>query len=141
MRKYSVLIPMLLLFIISASSAASENASDPIVMYRLTDKGIKEITNHFSQGGKIYADYTLLPDQNETGVEFRWFNPLNKREQTYFELVKSSGPPKKRTVLCWLHLQPSLPEKMIGSRFFGRWRLEIWVNNRRTAEKLFDVRN
>ena len=54
------------------------------------------MTDHFSQGGKIYADFTFLPDQNETGVEFRWINPLNKREQTYFELVKSSGTAQEK---------------------------------------------
>ena len=141
MRRFVALAPVLIFFFFSVSSAFSENTSDQIVMYRLKEGGIKEICDDFSMGGKIYADFTFLPEEKETGVEFRWINPLNKKEQVYFELVKSPMPPKKKTVVCWLLLQPSLPDKIIGSRFFGRWRLEIWVNNRRTAEKVFDVGN
>ena len=74
-------------------------------------------------------------------IEFRWINPQNKKEQTYFELIESPIPPKEITLLCWLLLQPSLSDKIIGSRFVGRWRLEIWVNSRRVAEKAFDVGN
>ena len=110
-------------------------------MHRLKDGRTKEIRDHFSTGEKIYANFTFLPEEKETGVEFRWINPLNKKEQAYFELVKSSIPPKKKTVLCWLLLQPSLPDKIVGSKFFGRWRLEVWVNSRRVAEKAFDVGN
>ncbi len=110
-------------------------------MYRLKDGKIKEMRDDFSLGEKIYADFTFLPEEKETGVEFRWINPQNKKEQAYFELVKSPMPPQKKTVLCWLVVHPSLPEKIIGSRFFGRWRLEIRVNNRRVAEKVFDVGN
>jgi hypothetical protein len=141
MKKYIVLIPMLVLFLFSVSFAVTESSSDPIVMYRLSDGGIREVSDHFLPDGKIYADFTFLPYEIETGVEFRWINPQNNKEQSYFELVKSPTPPKKKTVLCWLLLQPSLPEKIIGSRFFGRWRLEIWVNSRRVAEKAFDVGN
>jgi hypothetical protein len=140
MKKFIALAASALaLFLFPASPALSENSSDPIVMYRLSDGGIREVSDHFSPGGKIYADFTFLPDEKEMGVEFRWINPQNNKEQAYFELVKTPIPPKKKTLLCWLLLQPSLPEKIIGSRFFGRWRLEIWVNSRRVAEKAFDV--
>ena len=141
MRKFIALASLLILFLFPASPALSENSSDPIVMYRLYDGGIREISDHFSLGGKIYADFTFDPDGRETGIEFRWINPQNKKEQSYFKLVKSPTPLKETTVLCWLLLQPSLPDKIIGSRFFGRWRLEIWVNSRRVAEKAFDVGN
>jgi hypothetical protein len=141
MRRFIVLAPVLVLFFLSASPALSENSSDQIVMYRLKDGGIREISDHFPLSEKIYADFSFLPEEKETGVEFRWINPQNKKEQAYFELVKSPPPLKKQTVLCWLLLQPSLADKIIGSRFFGRWRLEIRVNSRRIAEKVFDVGN
>ncbi len=48
-------------------------------------------------------------------------------------------PPEKRTVLYWMFLQSRLFHKIVGSRFFGRWRLEIWVNSRRITEKAFDI--
>jgi len=110
-------------------------------MYRLKDGGMKEIRDDFTQKDKIYADFTFSPGEEEMGVEFRWINPLNKKEQSYFELVKSSQPLKKKTMICWLQMHPTLPEKIIGSRFLGRWRLEVWVNNRRVAEKAFVVGN
>jgi hypothetical protein len=141
MRRFVVLVLVLVLFLFFVSSAFSEYSSDQIVMYRLKAGGIKDIRNDFSTDEKIYASFTFLPDEKETGVEFRWINPWNKKEQTYFELVKSPMPPQKRTLRCWLLLQPSLPDKLIGSRFFGQWRLEIWVNSRCVAEKAFDIRN
>jgi hypothetical protein len=141
MRKFIILASVLVLFLCLAPPAISENSSDTIVMYCLKEGGIKEIRDAFSMGEKIFADFTFLPTESQIGVEFRWINPQNKKEQAYFELVKSPTPPKKKTVLCWLLLQPSLAEKIIGSSFFGRWRLEIRVNGRRVAEKAFDVGN
>jgi hypothetical protein len=140
MRRFIVLAAVLVLFYFPVSPVFSESSSDQIVMYRL-DGGIKEIRDDFSIGGKIYADFIFLPNEKETSIEFRWINPLNKKEQTYFELVKSAMPPQKKIIICWLLLQPSFPDKIIGSKFFGRWRLEIWVNSRRVAEKVFSVGN
>jgi hypothetical protein len=139
MRWFVALVLVVVVFLFSVSPIFSENSSEQIVIYRLKEGKTREIRNHFSPSEKIYADFTFLPEEKEMGVEFRWINPVNKKEQAYFELVQSSMPPKKKTVLCWLLLQPSLPEKIIGSRFFGRWRLEIWVNRRLVAEKIFDV--
>jgi hypothetical protein len=110
-------------------------------LYRLKDGGKKEIRNDFSPGGKIYADFTFLPEGGQTSVQFRWINPLNNKEQVYSELVRSPMPPIKQTVLCWLYLPLSLPEKVVGSKYFGRWLVEVWVNSRRAGEKTFDVGN
>ena len=141
MSKIITLLSVLVLFLFSASPALSKYSIDSIVMYRLKDGGMKEIRDDFTQKDKIYADFTFSPGEEEMGVEFRWINPLNKKEQSYFELVKSSQPLKKKTMICWLQMHPTLPEKIIGSRFLGRWRLEVWVNNRRVAEKAFVVGN
>jgi hypothetical protein len=107
----------------------------------LKDGGKKEIHDNFSPGEKIYADFIFLPEEGQSSIEFRWINPLNRKEQIYSELVRSQMPPIKQTILCWLYLPSSLPEKVIGSKYFGRWLLEIWVNNRRAAEKTFNVGN
>ena len=32
-------------------------------------------------------------------------------------------------------------EKIAGSKFFGQWRLEVWVDNRHVATKAFSVGN
>jgi hypothetical protein len=141
MRRFIVLASVLVLFFFPVFPAFSESSSDQIVMYRLKEGGIKEIRDDFSIGGKIYADFIFLPNEKETSVQFRWINPLNKKEQTYFELVKSAMPPQKKIIICWLLLQPSFPDKIIGSKFFGRWRLEVWVNRRRVAEKIFSIGN
>lgn len=141
MRRLIVLTPVLALFLFVVSPAFSEGASDQMVLYRLKEGKIKEIRDDFSPDEKIYADFTFLPEERKTSVEFRWISPLNKKEQVYHELVRSPMPPKKQTVLCWLLLQSSLPDKIIGSKFFGRWRLEVWVNNRRVTERAFSVRN
>jgi hypothetical protein len=50
-------------------------------------------------------------------------------------------PPKKQTILCWLHLPSSLPDRVVGSKYFGRWLLEVWVNSRRVATRAFSVGN
>jgi len=137
-------LPCALLFIFfffPISHAFSESSSCQIVMYRLKAEGIKEIRNDFTPGDKIYADFTFLPEVEQTGVGFRWINPLNKKEQAYFEIVRSTMPPEKQTVLCWLQIHPSLSEKIIGSRFFGLWLLEVWVDGRRVATKAFSVGN
>jgi hypothetical protein len=73
------------------------------------------------------------------GVEFRWINPVDKKQQVDFELVKSPMSPTKRTVRFWILLQSKFRDKLFGSRFFGRWRLEIWLNSRRIAVKAFDI--
>jgi hypothetical protein len=141
MRRFFPLAPILVLFLALVFPAFSEDASNQIVLYRLKDEGKKEICDNFSPGEKIYADFVFLPEDRQTSVEFKWINPLNNKEQFYSELVRSSMPPMKQTVLCWLYLPSSLPEKVIGSRYFGRWLLEVWVNNHRAATKVFDVGN
>jgi hypothetical protein len=133
------LVLALALLLFTASLAFSENSSNQIVMYRLKDGEIKEIRDNFSTDEKIYAEFTFLPEEQEMGVEFRWINPVDKKVQADFELVKSPIPPKKRTVLFWILLQSKFRDKLFGSRFFGRWRLEIWVNSRRIIEKVFDI--
>jgi hypothetical protein len=141
MKRFVALVPVLVLFLFSVSPAFSENSSDQIVIYHLKEGGIKEIRDNFSTDEKIYAEFTFLPEEREMGVEFRWINPVDKKVQADFEFVKSPMPPKKRTVLFWMLLQSKFRDKLFGSRFFGRWRLEIWVNGRHIAEKTFDVGN
>jgi hypothetical protein len=141
MNRFVILVPVLILCLFSASPAFSENFSDQIMIYHLNEEGKKEIRDHFLTDEKIYAEFTFLPEETETGVEFRWINPLNKKEKADFELVKSPMPPKKSTVLSWIFLQSKLRDKVIGSRFFGQWRLEIWVNSHRIAEREFSIVN
>lgn len=141
MRRFLSLAPMLVFFFVLVFPAFSEDASNQIVLYRLKDGGKKEIRDDFSPGEKINADFTFIPEGRQTSVEFRWINPLNKKEQVYSELVRSPMPPIKQNVLCWLYLPSSLPERVIGSKYFGRWLLEVWVNNRRAATRTFSVVN
>ncbi len=141
MRRFLFLGPMLVFFLVLVFPAFSEEASDQIVLYRLKAGGKKEIRDDFSPGEKITADFIFLPEGGQTSVEFRWINPLNKKEQVYSELVRSPMPPMKQTVLCWLYLPSSLPDRIVGSKYFGRWLLEVWVNNRRAATRAFDVGN
>ncbi len=139
MKMFVALVPVLALFLFSLSPAFSENSSDQIVIYRLKEGKVKEIRDHFSTDEKIYAEFTFLPEEKETGVEFRWINPLNKKVQTDFEIVKSPMQTKKITVIYWM-LHPSrLHHKIIGSKSFGRWRVEIWVNSSRKTEKAFYI--
>jgi len=119
----------------------SGETSDQIVLYRMKGGNNKEIRDAFSPGEKIHADFTFLPEGRQTSVEFRWVNPLNKKEQVYSELVRSPMPPKKQTILCWLFLPTSLSDRVVGSKYFGRWTLEVWVNNRRAATRAFSVGN
>jgi hypothetical protein len=134
-------MPMMALFFFSASLSFSENSSNQIVIYRLKEGGIKEIRDHFSTGDKIYAKFTFLPKEKETSVEYRWITPLNNIERFNSELVRAPITPSKQTVLCWLYLPSSLPDRVVGSKYFGRWILEVWVNNHRAATKVFDVGN
>ena len=141
MRKCLFLAPILVFWFVLVSPAFCADRSGQIVLYRLGAGEQKEIRDDFSPGGKIYAEFTFLPEGEQTSVEFRWINPLNKREQVYSELLRPSRPPRKQTILCWLHLPTSFSDRFVGSKYFGRWLLEVWVNNRRAAEKLFDVKN
>jgi hypothetical protein len=136
-----LLAPLLVFLFVFASPAFPDESANQIVLYRLKDCEKKEICDVFSPGEKINADFTFLPEGRETSVEFRWINPLNKKEQAYFELVRSLMPPKKQTILCWLHLPSSLPDRVVGSKYFGRWLLEVWVNSRRAATRAFSVGN
>ena len=141
MRRFLFLAPILVFFLVLVFPAFPGEASNEIVLYRLKNEGKKEIRDDFSLGEKIYADFTFLPEEGLASVEFRWIHPLNNKEQFYSERVRSPMPPKKQTILCWLYLPSSLPDKIIGSKYFGRWRLEVWVNNHRAATKAFDVGN
>lgn len=141
MRRSFHFIQVSVFFLVYALSTFSTDASDLIVLYRLKGGKEKEICSDFTPGTKIYADFTFLPEERETHVEFRWINPLNKKEQVYSEVIKSAMPFRKQTVLCWLYLPSSLPDRIIGSKYFGRWLLEVWVNQRRVAVKAFQVGN
>jgi hypothetical protein len=123
------------------TSAFSENSLYQIVMYKLKEGGVRDIRDDFRQSDKIFADFTFSPQAKESIIEFRWINPLNNKEQSYVEVVNLPATSTKHTLLCWIQMNPSLPEKIIGSRFFGRWRLEMWVNGSRVAEKGFNVGN
>ena len=139
MKRLFALVPALAILLFFVSPVFSGNSSDQVIIYRLKDGNTKEIPNHFSTDERIYADFTFLPEEKETGVEFRWINPVNKKVQVNFEIVKTPMPPKKKTVTYWM-LHPSrLHHLIIGSKSFGRWRLEIWVNSRRVTEKAFDL--
>jgi hypothetical protein len=139
MKRLIAFFPLLVLFLFSLSPAYSDASSGQIVVYRLTEGGIKESRDQFSTDERIYAEFTFLPEAPETGVAFRWFNPLNVKKQTDFEMVKSPIPPRKATVQFWMFLPARVFHRIVGSSNFGRWRLEIWVNGRRVAEKFFDV--
>jgi hypothetical protein len=141
MFKSVVLVPVLVIFLFSIPSALSENSSNQIVVYCLKADNVREIRDHFSTDEKICAEYTFLPRETETGVEFRWYNPMNKKTKGEFELVRSPIPHEKRTVISWVFLQSRLMDKIVGSRYFGKWRVELWVNNRRITEKAFSVGN
>jgi len=141
MRRFLFLAPTLVLSLVFVFPAFPEDASDQIVLYRLKGGEKKEIRDDFSPGEKIYADFTFHPEGRQSSVEFRWINPVNNKEQVYSELVRSLIPSMKQTALCWLYLPLSLPEKVIGSKYFGRWHLEVWVNNRRAATRAFNVGN
>jgi len=110
-------------------------------MYRLKDGRTKEISENFTPDEKIYAEFTFLPEEKEMGVQFRWINPTGNKHQVDFEIVRSTMPPEKRTVLYWMFLQSRFLHKIVGSRFFGPWRLEIWVNSRHLTDKMFKVGN
>ena len=139
MRKNIALVPMLVLFLFSVSAAHSENSSDSIVLYRLQEGEIKDIHNDFSIGSEnLRSILHSIPRKKETGVEFRWINPSSKKEQAFFEQVKSPLPTEeKNRDPAGYSCTQRLSDKIIGSRFFGRWRLEIWVNNRRVAGRDF----
>ena len=136
-------IPLTVIFLIFFIQVPvfSGNRLDPIVMYRWKNNEIKQITYDFIPGEKIYAEYTFLPRDPETSVEFRWINPLNKVDQVYPRIVRSPMPPREQTVRCWLLMQPSLPDRILGSRYFGRWVLQVRVNSRLVATKQFTVAN
>jgi hypothetical protein len=134
-------IAILVQFLFSVPPVFSKNFSNQILMYCLKGENIKEIRDHFRTSEKICAEFTFLPEEKETGVQFRWYNPKNKRARVDFELVKSPMPPEKRTVAFWFILQSGLMDNIIGSRYSGTWRVEIWVNNRRITAKEFTVGN
>jgi hypothetical protein len=139
MKRLIAFFTLLVLFLFSLPPAYSDAASGQIVVYRMKEGGMKESRDQFSTDERIHAEFTFLPEAQETGVEFRWFNPLNLKKQTDFELVKSPMLPRKVTVKFWMFLPARVFHRIVGSRNFGRWRLEIWVNGRRVAEKFFDV--
>jgi hypothetical protein len=127
--------------LLGAFPALPGEAPDQIVLFRLKGGGEKEIRHDFSPGEKIYADFAFLPQGEQASVEFRWINPQNKKEQVYSELVRPFTPPEKQTIRCWLYLPTSMSDRFLGSKYFGRWLLEVWVDSRRTATKTFTVGN
>ncbi len=141
MRRFLILSAILAFSLVVAYPVFAGEVSDQVVLYRLKDGEKKEIRVDFSPGEKIHADFTFLPEGEQTSVEFRWINPLNKKEQVYSELVRPPTPPQRQTILCWLYLPTSLSDRFVGSKYFGRWLLEVWVNNRRVATTTFNIGN
>jgi hypothetical protein len=141
MRRFLVLTAMLALSLVGAFPVFPGEVPDQIVLYRWKGGEEKEIRKDFSPGEKIYADFTFLLQGEQASVEFRWINPLNKKEQVYSELVRPLTPPNKQTIRCWLYLPTSMSDRLLGSKYFGRWLLEVWVNSSRTATKTFNVGN
>jgi hypothetical protein len=141
MRRFLFLTSVLTFSLVVAFPVFPGEISDQLVLYRLKGGREKEIRGDFSPGEKIYAAFTLLPEGEQASVEFRWINPLNKKEQVYSELVRPSMPPNKQTIRCWLYLPTSMSDRLLGSKYFGRWLLEVWVNSSRKATKTFNVGN
>lgn len=128
-------------FFLTLSPVSSASPTYGVVMYLLNYEKSREFRESFSPGEKIFVEFSFLPRARQTYVEFRWINPMNKKEQAHFEWVESPEPFKSQKVVCWLFLGESIFEKIAGSKFFGQWRLEVWVDNRHVATKAFSVGN
>ena len=141
MKRYVALTLVGAFFFLTLSPVFSASPIYGVVLYRLNYEKSREFRESFSPGEKIYADFSFLPQERQTMIEFRWINPLDKREQLYTERVVSPMPFKVQTVMCWLFLGDSIFGKVAGSKFFGQWRLEVWVNDRHVVTKAFSVGN
>lgn len=138
-RKMVWFLLSLLSFFLMTEAIAQETNAYKILLCK--NEKINKPEDHFSSSDKIYIYFTFCPTEKETEIEFRWINPFNKKEQNYFHWLNRPKMGEEYTAFSWLILETSFFDKIIGSRFSGQWRVEIWLNNKKVAERAFIIRD
>lgn len=102
-----------------------------------------EETRRFRPGNRITAVYTLQMSGKEDRIEFRWMRSLDGRNlilhESYLHRIHQNKPGEPYIAYAWLILDPSLFDKMLGSKYAGDWYVQIYVNDRKVQEKHFTV--
>lgn len=122
-------------FVLVASLVTGADKSEP------APAQVQEKT-HFRHWEKVYIRFAFLPlTGEEKVVEFRWFSPLGSQEQKYEHVIDQTQLKKNQVyeVEAWLGLNLPALSKIFGSKYFGQWKCEIFIDGRKITEKNFTV--
>ncbi len=98
-------------------------------------------SDRFKPGNRITAVLIFHP-REDGRLEFRWIAPFRGRQpQPYVHRVKQPVPGGEYTAYAWLVLDSSFLDGIMGSRFEGRWRIDVYFENKKIGSHPFLILN
>ena len=96
------------------------------------------VENQFRHWETVYCHFKVDPGRPEKTVKFQWINPAGQKELVYVHVVDKTRKDAYFTV-SWLSLDVPLLGDLVGSKYLGKWRVIISLNEKQVAEESFEV--
>jgi hypothetical protein len=93
----------------------------------------------FMPGNRIVAIFIFYPRKDGV-LEFRWIAPFKERQPLpYLHQVRKHIPGEEYAAYAWIVLDASFLDRMMGSKFEGIWRVEVYLDNKIITNKSFEI--
>jgi len=102
----------------------------------------KKTDSSFRPGDRVTAVYLFNPAGTEETVEFRWLQQVGRslvQKESYTHRMERQNPGGVYVAYSWVVFDSTFLDRFLGSGFSGYWLVEVYVNDRKEAEKPFFV--
>ncbi len=102
----------------------------------------KKPAHSFRPGDRITAVFMFETAGTEESVEFKWMQQIGRtltQKEKYTHRVAQQNPGGNYVAYSWVIFDSTFLDKLLGSGYSGDWLVQVYVNNRKEAEKHFTV--
>jgi hypothetical protein len=103
----------------------------------------KKACSIFRPGDRIIAVYLFKHKGTEEVIEFRWKRQFGRNarieEKNYLHRIESKFPAERYLCFAWMQVQPTLLDRVLGSRYAGDWLVEVHVGHKQVSEAQFTI--
>ena len=101
-------------------------------------ESVGRMATHFRHWEKVFCHFIVDPHIAAKILKFKWINPLGQEEQSYLHLIDKRRE-SEYVAHSWITIDAPLFSKAFGSKYFGKWRVEVFLDDKRVAEEWFIV--
>lgn len=134
------------LFSVSAEAAELFLCRNTLVREPVSLKMVSELRDKsagfFRPGDRITAVFIFIPAEPEGVVEFKWerrTGSLRTEDRNYIHAFTQAEPGCEYVAYSWVIFDPSLLDKILGSKHEGEWAVNVLMNSRKVGEKRFII--